>query len=304
LGFVDKWIESLDYDYEILSSACVRHKSPRSTCEKCVTACHEGALSISQGKPVIDNQKCSECGSCMVACPVQAVSGILPKKDFFQNKIIATNVKPPSQNELLIYYAKGVNTIACEEKELSQAWMDTVEGVNSLLHKLGRMPFKTESESSFEDSYSRRELFSLWKKEGRSIVRQVSPAKWRFNHMDLDVTRYYPDHQFFDVTIDREKCSLCKGCEVMCPKTCFKLDDTGFTINLQPCSGCQLCQELCPEEAITMTSLIASAVTKSYDVYTKMCSLCNNSFQTLREHDEQCPVCKNRKAGYLNSQTC
>jgi ferredoxin len=298
------WMESLDYDYEIKSSACVRHKSPRSSCEKCLVACQEGAITLSQGKPVIDNEKCSECGNCLVACPVQAVTGIVPKRTFFQNKLIATNVTPLSPKELLLFHAKGITTIVCEEKAFSQAWKDMLVEVNSLLRKLGKSPFMTETETSFEDSYSRRELFSHWKKEGRSFLQQVTPAKWRFNHLDLDVTRYYPDYQFFDVTIDGDKCTLCKACEVLCPKTCFSLDDLCYTITNQSCSGCQLCLEICPEKAITVTCLIAPAVTKSLSILTKMCSCCKSSFLTLREHDEKCAVCTNRKAGYLTSKTC
>ncbi|MFZ7943402.1 4Fe-4S dicluster domain-containing protein [Neobacillus sp. 19] len=305
MGFVDKWVESLAYDFEILPSACVRHISPRSTCEKCLTACLEDAITFSEGKLVIDNQKCTSCGKCLAACPVQAVAGILPKQSFFQKKLIAmTNVDPPPLKELLIYHAKGVTTIACEEKEFSQAWTDSLEEVHSVLDQLGKKPFMIEKEIVLENSYSRRELFSLWKKESQSFVRQVTPAKWRFNHMDLDVNRYYPDYQFFDVTIAPEKCTLCKACEVTCPKTCFNLGENDFTINLQSCSGCMICQDLCPENAVSVTRLLATAISKSLDVYQKTCSLCKNSFQTLHDHDEKCPVCASRKDGYLSSQTC
>jgi len=304
VGFVEKWIESLDYDFEIFSSACIRNKSPRSNCEKCLTACREGTITLSQGKPIIDHQKCGGCGNCLAACPVQAIAGILPKQSFFQKKLMADHKEPPSSKELLIYHAKGVTTIACEEKELSQAWKDSVEEVNLLLDQLGKTPFMTETEISFENAYSRRELFSLWKREGQSLVKQVTPAKWRFNHMDLDVNRYYPEYQFFDVTLAHEKCILCKACEATCPKTCFSLGEYDFTINLQSCSGCMLCQEICPEKAITVISSISTAVTKPFDVYQKTCSLCKNNFQTLHEYDEKCPICESRKAGYLNSQTC
>lgn len=300
MGFVEKWIESLDYSFEILPSACVRHKSPWSTCDKCLAACQEAAIELLQGKPIIDQQKCSECGSCMTACPVQAVSGILPKQSFLQKKLIAVNTAPPSVKELLIYHAKGIASIICDGSVLSGAWKDAVEKTNSILVQLGKAPFMIETETSVESTYSRRELFSHWRKEGQSLVRQVTPAKWRFNHKDLDLNHYYPEYQFFDVTIHQEKCTLCKACEATCPKTCFTLEDHRFTINLQSCSGCELCQELCPEKAVTVTSLIATAVTKSYDVYLKTCSQCKNSFQTLNEQDETCPVCKNRKAGYLS----
>ena len=79
MGLLSSWVESLDYEYEILSS-CTRHKSPHSTCAKCVEACTKSAISIMSGKPVIDHSKCVQCGDCMSVCPVQSIAGILPKE--------------------------------------------------------------------------------------------------------------------------------------------------------------------------------------------------------------------------------
>ena len=81
MGVLSKWVESLDYEYEILTS-CIRHRSPRSTCEECVKRCHENAISIHNSKRVIDNKKCTECGQCIPACPVQGSSWYLSKEKY------------------------------------------------------------------------------------------------------------------------------------------------------------------------------------------------------------------------------
>ena len=69
MALFSKWVESLDYEYEILSS-CTRHKSHHSNSAKCVGACEQSAISITNGKPVIDVHECVQCGECMAACPV------------------------------------------------------------------------------------------------------------------------------------------------------------------------------------------------------------------------------------------
>ena len=39
----------------------------------CVTVCPKGAISIVNGKSVIDQSKCIKCGSCVSACPFKAI---------------------------------------------------------------------------------------------------------------------------------------------------------------------------------------------------------------------------------------
>ena len=42
MALLSKWVESLDYEYEILSS-CTRHRSHHSTCTKCVETCEKAS---------------------------------------------------------------------------------------------------------------------------------------------------------------------------------------------------------------------------------------------------------------------
>lgn len=296
MGIFTKWIESLDYEYEILKT-CTRHKSPRSTCTSCVDACPLEAISIEKGVPVINGSKCNECGKCIAACPVQAVAGIFPKRSVVQNQLIVRNKDIPAGKELLIYYKKGIRSIICEDEELCEEWQNAIDEANEILQQLGEQPFKVifRKVNRAEEKYTRRELLFSWKKESQSLLREMAPAKWRFNQNDLDVSKYYPEHQFSEITLDIDKCVLCKACQALCNKKCFTITEEAFLIDAHRCTACRLCQDICPEKALTVTEKVMLKNPVSYPVYTKVCKQCDKKFETLHEHDEICVSCKKRK---------
>ncbi|MCQ2373191.1 MAG: 4Fe-4S binding protein [Phascolarctobacterium sp.] len=43
-------------------------------CEECVAICPVGAVSIREGKALIDYRSCLSCGACMRECPEDAIS--------------------------------------------------------------------------------------------------------------------------------------------------------------------------------------------------------------------------------------
>ncbi|KAA9022900.1 4Fe-4S dicluster domain-containing protein [Niallia endozanthoxylica] len=291
MALFSKWVESLDYEYEILSS-CTHHKSHHSNCTKCVDACDKQAISITNGKPVIDHSECVQCGECMAACPVQAVAGILPKREIKQNGLMISGCHFPTITELLILHKKGVHSIIFENASFLEKWMHRMEQVNQMLLELGESPFSISTGSmEGEETCSRRELFSLWKKESKSLMKQMTPAKWRFNHHALHLRQYYPDFQFINLTVDLDKCTLCKVCERICDQKCFDIQKGHFALSMQGCNSCGLCADICPEKAIRIEEQIIRTEEIHYPVYEKTCPACNHSFNTVREHDETCTVC-------------
>lgn len=53
--------------------------------------------------------------------------------------------------------------------------------------------------------------------------------------------------------VDRDLCTQCGLCFVMCPDTAIGLDREGFpVIDYDHCKGCMICQQLCPLDAISM----------------------------------------------------
>lgn len=291
MGLLSSWVESLDYEYEIFSS-CTRHKSPHSVCTKCVEACTKSAISIMNGKPVIDHSQCVQCGDCMSACPVQSIAGILPKRQITQGHLIFSNQHFPTTTELLIFYKKGIRSIICEDESFLPICKQRIELVNQKLRELGESPFSISITSVEEEEYcSRREFFTFWKKESKSFIQQMTPAKWRFNHHALNLRQYYPDYQFTKISIDDEKCTLCSVCQRICDRKCFRIGEGHFSLSMQECSSCQLCADICPEKAIIFEDKIIKTEETQLPVYEKKCQACHHFFKTLREHDETCPAC-------------
>lgn len=43
-------------------------------CEACEAVCSVGAITVKQGRALIDYDKCLSCGACVHECPLDAVS--------------------------------------------------------------------------------------------------------------------------------------------------------------------------------------------------------------------------------------
>lgn len=77
-------------------------------CGVCIKACREGALSIQDGKIVMDESKCNHCGRCNKACPTDAWEGeaayLVSFGGLFGNTIHkGQSVLPPIKSEEQLY---------------------------------------------------------------------------------------------------------------------------------------------------------------------------------------------------------
>jgi len=297
MGVLSYWLESLDYDYRILSH-CSRFQSPRSTCKKCINSCPKNAIKLEGEKPIIDLKECIECGDCVASCPVQAIEGFLPQRHIVDHQFIMDDKNVPTIRELLVYYKKGVQTIVCEEQNISPKWKKAIDNVNNVLEKLGEDHFEISHERvNFNDynTITRRELFFSWETDLKKIAKKMTPAKWRFNHESLDLSKHYLDYQFVDISIDTTKCTLCTACETLCKKDVLQIGEKGFSISAQHCSNCSLCQDICPENAITLKQVISRSTLVNHQIYSQTCSECHEPFSTLNEDQNICVSCKKKK---------
>ncbi|WP_338469711.1 4Fe-4S binding protein [Niallia sp. XMNu-256] len=232
----------------------------------------------------------------MAACPVQAIAGILPKRKIKQSDLVISDRQFPTTTELLILHKKGVKSITFEDKSLMENGVNRIEQVNGMLQELGQCPFLTSTNSvEEEETCSRREFFLLWKKESKSLMKEMTPAKWRFNHKALDLRQYYTDYQFTNVKVDIDKCSLCHVCERVCEQKCFAIQEEHFSLSMKECTSCGLCADVCPEQAILIEDKILTTKKMDIPIYEKECKCCKNTFKSVREHDEFCTTCTKLK---------
>lgn len=298
MNILGRWLESLDYEYHI-SPHCSRHQSPRSTCRECIDSCPTEAISLENDKPIIHHKSCIECGDCVASCPVQAVEGFLPKRTIINDKFIMDGNRIPTIKELLVYYKKGITTIICEEKHINEDWEKAIENVNQVLKKLGEQPFEIRFEqvnnSKNDTKMSRRELFFTWENDLKKLGKKMAPAKWRFNHESLNLSKYYPNHQFVNITLDTDKCTLCKACQILCKKDSLNINETHFSIDAQQCSNCTLCVDICPENAISLKEVITPASTINHQLHKNVCTSCEDTFETLNEDQPLCFSCIKKK---------
>lgn len=295
------WFESLDYSYNI-SSHCSRHVSPRSTCTACIDSCPVDAIKLENGKPVIDTKSCIECGDCVASCPVQAVEGFLPKWKIQNECLFMEEDRIPSVKELLVYHKSGITTLVSENDAIHPDWQETIDSANQMLDKLGESPFQISFDqivSSDDNKLSRRELFSLWDTELKKIGKDMTPAKWRFNHESLNLSQKYPGYQFTEISLNTTTCTVCGACEKLCPQACLIIDQDHFSISAEQCTNCSLCQDICPEGAISLKQMITPATTVDHQVYDNECASCHETFKTLDSDNDECMFCKIRQNSYV-----
>lgn len=65
---------------ELNRDRCVAWRNPGS-CKKCVDACTYGAISMSDGIPVVDEGLCNGCGRCEHACPALVLLSLSEGQD-------------------------------------------------------------------------------------------------------------------------------------------------------------------------------------------------------------------------------
>jgi ferredoxin len=293
VGFLCWWLENLDYQVRI-SDSCLRYRSPHSKCETCLAACTKSAIVVQGGKVEITPDRCDGCGECLVSCPVHAIEGILPRRAVSGTALLFSKDYVPAETELLVFNAKGIRTIAYFEDGPDERWMSVVETVNAMLAKLNQPPFAIEAwtPKQLEGKYTRRQLFSLWKQSGKSVLRDLMPAELRFNQRDLDLTTHYPDHQFFHINVAPDRCSLCQACTFVCPYSCIQVSPEKMTLNTFMCVNCHLCTDVCPEQAMMVEPQISPRRTTELDVVENTCAGCGVTFFALDTAVRDCVLCR------------
>jgi ferredoxin len=301
MSLLVKWLESLSQEVEITSS-CVRLKSPLATCTACLDSCEREAISF-YGKSVeVDSTKCNDCGQCVVSCPTSAILGIGPVRTFEGGMLVYdSSTFTPYVKELLVYSGVGLKGIVMDKvPEMLPEWIEVIVQTNERLAELNRPQLSVEQVDSSQVKLSRRKLFQSVSSKGHQFAKLAAPAAWRRNEDGWRLSRFYPDHQFFEADLDMSGCTLCQACFQLCPEQVFTLvNGSQLTIDHQRCNNCSLCIDICPSKAIRITEKISSKTITTHSITTKTCSSCHQPFLTLSNTNNKCHICNERPTDWL-----
>lgn len=292
MSFFGKWLESLTPEYTV-NKTCVREISPRATCSACIDICEPNALSIAKNhKLVFDSTKCTSCHECVVACPNHSISGIPYTKQIEHQELRINEEQVLQIKELLILKSIGIHTLTAE-KSLSNEWKQVIESTNAQLAIYGQEPFQVvENYNKMEKEVDRRQLFQMFKADSLQYSKQFLPIKWRDNPELWNFHTHYPNHQQFQIQIDKETCNNCTICFKICPNHVFTIHQEYYEISHGNCTDCKLCIDVCMKNSITIEPSIQEKQTTKLLKYNHTCTHCKKNFETWSESETQCPSCQ------------
>lgn len=263
---------------------CIREKSHKSSCQLCIQSCPCHAIQLHQHIARINTNACTQCGGCVIACPVNAIDGLPPSRHIQGHMLHSDDAIKPTVKELLLYYAAGISTIRLYIEHTD--WLTIITKANNELSRLECSPFLVETHQQKENTIlsKRRSLLGL---------DYLTPLVTSCSIKQRSLTQAYPHYQFFTISLDVSRCSLCRVCEKLCPTNSFQITDSLFAINNDHCNGCSLCQDSCPEQAINITATITKNQKFNYRISQHFCEQCQQTFPGLANM-QPCPACRLR----------
>jgi NAD-dependent dihydropyrimidine dehydrogenase PreA subunit len=235
----------------------------------------------------------------MIACPLSAIKGIPSSRELDQDGLTYNNNYTPSVKELLIYKKRGLNTICVKSSKLNENWEQTIKEANFQFNLLDQPALEVIIRDD-EKTFSRRGLFTSIQNEGRQLAKSLAPASWKMGANEWTLPTYYPEHQFFTVGIDRDKCTFCQACFSLCSQEVFQVQNNSLEIENQRCVNCTDCRDICPEDAIHIIPEIKRKSLSQHDYHTFECEDCSRPFQTFQEEKDTCTICNQRDPGWLS----
>jgi ferredoxin len=298
MSLLMNWLESLHVDVKV-NQRCARFHSPRSACTKCIDSCKHDALAIIDGFIQLDSEKCNGCGDCVINCPLSAVEGIPVGRRFEKNALVYTDSFTPQVKELLIYKRRGIKNIqiGTDFSGLNSEWEKAVVNTNQILNAVDEEPMNIIRLE--KAAVSRRDFFQSARVKGQKLTKELAPARWRAAEDDWILTKFYPEHQFYEAVIDRDKCVFCRACFSVCPQKVFSVHNYALTIENNKCIDCSLCRDVCPEQAVSINENPGIKQNMKISFSECSCQECGQKFYSFQPEKHKCMICSDRDPSWL-----
>lgn len=262
---------------ELNSKLCINYKNKNLVCNKCIDICPTDALELVNNVPVINNNKCTNCGYCISTCDVLAFDNIKSPyseiinqiNEFPESNITCDNAENHSKGikvpcylnidlNILLQLNKYKKTVSfylgncstCLKAELNTIQdhvLDLQKQLNELSIPLTIKTYNTklnEEDNEIINGLTRRELFqkiSLKKFRNFKFEEEGDSNKNKITNILLKEKNLYK-RRLFNGYIAEKKSQI--NINVISKMfTSIEISDM--------CNGCGICEKICPTEAIT-----------------------------------------------------
>ena len=346
---IDKFTEK-NYP-QVLHKKCLNFNKMPQPCKACKDICPKEAVALEYNKIIFDEDLCSSCGICKSICPTQAISmnglgeeNILRTINDKSNIVFSCSEKggvgtlklkclnafnPELLAAIFMMYEDRkfyFNISRCKKCDFNKndLLLQSLEKAEDFVKSFGFNP-KYEvmiSEDNLtnlpQPAISRRDLFSLFKKESSNIAVQAvdTIVSDKNNFLSIrsvllnaikKIESLPKDVKLNNSALLRtwsinSNCNGCKKCEAVCSDRAWKiqLQDEKLSIyhNAGKCYGCGKCVSICDQHAIEEGDLMVADV-NSYSLKKQInltnCTSCNKIFVS-NENKKICSICEKREA--------
>lgn len=270
-------------------SLCISHKKTGNICKKCSTACSVGALkkdSISD-QPAFSHVLCNGCGACARVCPSGALEYLqIPGSSFericsyYKDKIaliIPRRIDPDTlhfplpqhvlpltvENEnfldeyhlLSLFQTSGNPIVICTDTPSG-----LLQDIGAFLNEILRRKYGKKAIFICDNEQDLAKVLSClpeFKDASFSIetgyLRKRPLFAGRLAHVvgfdDLGIVDVPTSLPYGNLTIAKDRCTLCLACVGACTLTALTAHPKDNTLRFTPalCAACGNCDTLCPE---------------------------------------------------------
>lgn len=349
--FIEKLAE--EHYPEIKLKKCINFHGMPNGCSKCKDLCPEKAITFKPGKIMFDENICSRCGICKAICPTQAIilkglgeENILRTiKD--KDNIIFSCSKKNGVGTLKLSCLNGFhsellaalfilfkdkkfyfNLSRCSNCQIINNSCIFLSSLNIAVDFVKLLEINPQYEiindeadlrGLSNENISRRELFSLLKKESSYLAAQTADTIIGGKDNQVSMRRIllksiekiegsqekteYDNLPFFAFWNVNDSCDGCGFCQSICLGGAWKVEKeeekVSISHNSGKCYNCGICANLCSKRAIIKGNFSVDALKSyviKYDKNLVVCSSCKKKFVPSNEEKKYCAICEKKEA--------